>query len=89
MMTTTLNSFLAGVIFMGCLAIAFHFLRLWRRTHDRLFAFFLTAFLVLAFERVVLVIVSAQNEFAPFVYIVRLVAFAIIIIGVVDKNRKP
>ena len=82
-----LNSFLSGAIFMACLTVALHFLRLWRRTHERLFAFFLTAFIVLAAERVVLITVSPQTELAPFVYVVRLIAFSVIIAGVVDKNR--
>ncbi|MDB6154492.1 MAG: conserved rane protein of unknown function [Chthoniobacteraceae bacterium] len=83
----TLSTFLSGAIFMGCVSVALHFLRLWRRTGDRLFAFFIAAFAVLALERVVLVTVSPQNELAPFVYIVRLIAFAIIIAGVIEKNR--
>jgi hypothetical protein len=82
-----LPSFLSGAIFLACIAVALHFLRLWRRTGDRLFAFFLAAFAALACERVVLALVPAQNEFAPFVYLVRLAAFAIIIAGVIDKNR--
>ena len=82
-----LSSFLSGAIFMGCFAIALHFLRLWRRTGDRLFGYFLGAFLMLAAERVVLAVVSAQNEFAPYVYLVRLIAFGLIIAGVIDKNR--
>ena len=82
-----LNSFLSGAIFMACLAVALHFLRLWRRTGDRLFAFFLAAFVALALERVALASLSAQNEFTPFVYAVRLVAFVLIIAAVIDKNR--
>lgn len=82
-----LISFLSGAIFMACLAVALHFARLWRRTGDRLFAFFLTAFVVFAAERVVLALVPAHNEFAPFVYLVRLIAFGLIIAGVIDKNR--
>lgn len=82
-----LSTVLSGVIFMTSIAVALHFLRLWRRTGDRLFSCFLAAFVALAFERVVLVLVLAQNEFAPFVYLVRLAAFAIVIAGVIDKNR--
>ena len=82
-----LNAFLSGAIFLGCLAIALHFLRLWRRTGDRLFVFFLAAFLTFAGERLVLLAVPAHNEFAPFVYLVRLAAFGLIIAGVIDKNR--
>jgi hypothetical protein len=82
-----LTSFLSGAIFMGCIAIALHFLRLWRRTRDRLFAYFLCAFAALALERIALTVVNAQDEFAPFVYLVRMVAFGLIIAAVVDKNR--
>ncbi len=82
-----LNSFLTGAIFMVCLAIAMHFLVLWRRTGDRLFAFFLTAFLTLAVERAILAVISPLYEYAPFVYLVRLLAFGFIIAGVIDKNR--
>jgi hypothetical protein len=82
-----LNSFLSGAIFMACLAIALHFHALWRRTGDRLFGFFLAAFIALAVERIVLSSVSAQNEYAPFVYLVRMVAFGLITAGVIDKNR--
>ena len=82
-----LNSFLSGAIFMACLAVAAHFLHLWKRSGDRFFAFFLTAFIVLAIERVVLVAVTPHYEFAPFVYLVRLLAFGFIVVGVIDKNR--
>ena len=49
-----LSSFLSGAIFIACLAVALHFLRLWRRTGDRLFAYFLAAFVAFGAERVVL-----------------------------------
>ena len=82
-----LDSFLFGAVFMACVAVALHFLRLWRRTRDRLFAFFFAAFIALAAERIILAALSAQNEFAPFVYLVRLLAFILIIAGVIEKNR--
>lgn len=72
---------------MACVAVALHFLRLWHRTGDRLFAYFLAAFVALALERVVLAAMPVQNEYAPFVYLVRLGAFALIIAGIVEKNR--
>jgi hypothetical protein len=40
-----------------------------------------------AVERVVLVVISPMDEFAPFVYLVRLLAFGFIIAGLIDKNR--
>jgi ABC-type Co2+ transport system permease subunit len=83
-----LGSFLSGAIFMGCVAITLHFLRLWRRTGDRLFAYFLCAFAALALERVALAVVRPQDEFEPFVYLVRMAAFGLIIAAVIDKNRQ-
>lgn len=83
----TLNTFLSGAICMACFVIALHFLQLWRRTGDRLFAFFLLAFLSLAIERVVQLGISGQNEYGPYVYLVRLVGFGLIVAGVIDKNR--
>jgi hypothetical protein len=84
---TTLNVFLSGAICMACLVIALHFLQLWRRTRDRLFVFFLAAFVALAAERVVQLGVSAENEYGPYIYVARLVAFGLIAAGVIDKNR--
>ena len=81
--------FLHGAICMACFTIALFFFRFWRRTADRLFFIFGAAFLLLMFERVVLVTIGASHEFAPFVYLVRLLAFVLIIIGIIDKNRRP
>ena len=83
-----LKHFLSGAICMACVAIALFFFRFWRRTSDRLFLVFSAAFVLLMIERVLLVSISASHEFAPYVYVVRLLAFALIIAAVVDKNRK-
>jgi hypothetical protein len=82
-----LRQFLNGAITFGFLVAAVFFLRFWRRSAERLFAMFAAAFFVLAIERVILALVSPENEFRSFVYIVRLVAFVLIIIAIVDKNR--
>jgi hypothetical protein len=83
-----LNSFLAGAAIVSLLVIALFFLRFWKRTHDRLFLFFASAFFVLMIERIVRVLMPVENEWAPFVYTVRLFAFVLIIVAIVDKNRR-
>ena len=83
-----LKPFLSGAICMACFAIALFFYRFWRRTSDRLFLAFSAAFLLLMIERILLVSVDTSHEFAPYVYVVRLLAFTLIITAVVDKNRK-
>jgi hypothetical protein len=82
-----LNQFLNGAIMFGFLIAALFFLRFWRRSAERLFAIFAAAFFVQAIERVVLAVIRPENEFRPYVYFVRLLAFALIIIAIIDKNR--
>jgi hypothetical protein len=83
-----LNQFLAGAAIISLLVIALFFIRFWKKTHDRLFLFFASAFFVLMSERIVRALMPVETEWAPYVYTVRLVAFVLIIVGVVDKNRR-
>ena len=84
-----MKPFLHGATCMACFTIALFFFRFWRRTTDRLFFVFGTAFLLLMAERVVLVTIDTSHEFAPYVYLVRLFAFALISGAIIDKNRRP
>jgi hypothetical protein len=63
------------------------FLRFWRQTADRLFVFFALAFLLLATSWLALAVFDPTDETRPYVYAIRLVAFALIIAATVDKNR--
>ena len=80
--------FVFGAICMACFTIMLFFIRFWRRTNDRLFLLFAAAFALLMVERIVLVAIDTSHEFAPYVYVCRLLAFGLIIAGIVDKNRK-
>jgi hypothetical protein len=84
-----LNQFFAGAASVSLLVIAMFFFRFWKRTRDRLFLFFASAFLILMLERLIRASMEIETEWAPYVYMVRLAAFVVIIIGVVDKNRHP
>jgi hypothetical protein len=81
--------FLSGAISMACLTIALFFLRFWRQTGDRLFVIFAAAFGLLMVERLMLATVSTSHELAPYIYVMRLFAFLLIMGAVVDKNRRP
>jgi uncharacterized protein DUF5985 len=83
-----LNSFLAGAAIVSLLVIVLFFLRFWSRTRDRLFLFFAGAFVFMILERIVRAVMEVENEWAPYVYLLRLAAFVLIIIAVVDKNRR-
>lgn len=82
-----MNDFIFGAIMTAYLVAGMFFLRFWRRTHDRLFAMFGIAFLVLAAQRVGLLLAADSAERVTFWYVVRLLAFLLIILAIVDKNR--
>lgn len=80
--------FLSGMIGAAYLIVGLFFLRFWRNTGDRLFAFFAAAFWILALQRVILAFFDTTVENVAYVYLVRLVAFSLILIAIIDKNRK-
>jgi hypothetical protein len=61
--------------------------RFWRQSADSLFALLGTAFWLLALSWGLLAFVSPTQESRPYVYGIRLVAFAMVIVGIVQKNR--
>lgn len=87
-MMTTLVTFLHGTVAMGCAIVAMFFLRFWRQSADRLFLFFASAFAILAVDYVLLGLLSAATEWRVPVFLVRLSAFLIILLGIADKNRR-
>ena len=86
--THSLHLMMAGAVVMGCLVVALLFLRSWRRTRDRLFLMFALAFAVLAVQRAIVAdaVGSAEDAQAHF-YILRLIAFLLILAAILDKNR--
>jgi hypothetical protein len=82
-----MNDFLSGAVMMGAAAVATYFLRSWLRTRDRLFILFSAAFALLSLERWFLVLIGHENELGSLVYLVRLGAFVLILLAIVDKNR--
>lgn len=79
--------FMSGVLAAGYAVVAVFFLRFWRRTRDRLFGFFAAAFVLLLVQRVALALATDLVGNADWYYVVRLAAFALIIIAILDKNR--
>lgn len=78
---------LAGALAMGFGTAAVYFLRFWRETHDRLFALFALAFAVMAANRVQLALATLRGSHREELYWIRVVAFALIIVAILDKNR--
>jgi hypothetical protein len=77
---------LAGAIVMGYIVAGLFFLKYWRRTHDALLGCFAAAFFILALQRAALALVADQ-EAQTGLYVLRLVAFMLILVGIWHKNR--
>jgi hypothetical protein len=63
------------------------FIRFWRESRDALFAFFGVAFWLLALSWGILAFFDVREESQPYVYGLRLIAFLLLIIGMIAKNR--
>ncbi len=80
-------AFLNGVAMAASLGVGLFFLRMWRESRDRFFALFGLAFWILALNWLALLWASPAAEHRHYVYAIRLVAFALILAAIVDKNR--
>lgn len=83
----TLYDFLSGAIVFGFAVCALLFLRFWRRTRDELFLAFALAFMLLGIGQTILALANIQDEERGSVYLIRLVAFLLILVAIVRKNR--
>jgi uncharacterized membrane protein HdeD (DUF308 family) len=83
----SLELFLSGALCMGYAIAALFFLRFWRDNGDRLFAYFAAAFGLLVVQRLALALFPGTSDQTSWMYLLRLLAFVLIIIAVVDKNR--
>ena len=81
-----LNQFVLGAVVMACGVAGLFFLRFYRKTRDRLFAIFAIAFWVLGLNWLALAF-TAQDEIRTALYVVRLLAFLMILFGILMKNR--
>lgn len=83
-----IQAFVSGALMLGFTALGCFFYEFFRRTRDRLFLFFAIAFVLLAIERLVLVLVTPDNEIHFLVYTVRLCAFVSLAYGIWDRNLR-
>jgi hypothetical protein len=81
------QEFFWGASATAAWTIGLFFLGYWRDTRDRLFGFFAAAFWLMAATWLVLAIARPSDETRPYVFLLRLAAFLLIAIAIVDKNR--
>lgn len=84
-----MNELLAGGIATASLLAGLFFFRFWRSTRDRFFLFFALSFAIEGVNRFVLYSVAGLDDNSPIYYLIRLVAYGLILAAIIDKNRKP
>jgi hypothetical protein len=83
-----MHEYLWGMLTMATSMAALFFLRYWRIGRERLFLFLSFAFITLGASWAALAMVRPSYEHRNVVYLLRLLAFAVIMIGIADKNRR-
>ncbi len=79
--------FFSGVLAGSYAIAALFFFKFWRQTRDRLFAYFCAAFALLVVQRIVLGATVGTGVDPAVYYLIRLTAFLLILVAIVEKNR--
>ena len=81
-----LAGFLLGVIATSSITAGIFFLKFWKHTRDSLFLAFGLAFIIEGLNRIAVLTVAHPNEGGPWIYLVRLLAFLLILAAILRKN---
>lgn len=83
-----MNSLLSGGVATASIIAGVFFLRFWRSSGDRFFLYFALSFLIEGVNRFVLYLSVGLQEDAPAYYVIRLIAYGLIVYAIVAKNRE-
>lgn len=83
-----MNDLLMGAIAVGSLLTGLFFFRFWHQTRDSFFLCFAGSFWLEAGNRMALALVDHADEQEPLFYLVRLVAYGLILAAIWQKNRR-
>ena len=81
-----MNDILVGAIAMASLAISMVFTRYWRNTGDRFFLYFALSFAIEGAHRIYSSAAQSLNEETALHYVIRLVAYGLILWAIFEKN---
>lgn len=82
-----LYDFLSGAAAFGFFVCALFFARFWRRTREQLFLAFALSFALLGIGQTVIALAQLPTEEKGALYLIRLVAFLLILVAIYRKNR--
>ena len=81
-----LEGFLLGIIAATSFAASLYFLKFWRKTRDSFFLLFAASFFIESLNRAATLFIAHPNKGNPWIYLVRLFAFLLILAAIVKKN---
>ena len=84
----TVYAFLSGAVTLGFFIAGLFFFRFWRQTSDSLFGAFAAAFWLLAVNQALLVLAEVPVEERSWLYLLRLMAFVVILLAIGAKNKR-
>ena len=82
-----MDQFLSGTVVMGFAVACLLFLSYWRRTRQNLFLTFAASFFLLSVNYAWLALTNIPVEERSPLFLVRLLAFGLIIVAIVQSNR--
>lgn len=83
-----MSQMLTGAIVMASFVAGLFFFRYWRSTRDRFFLYFALSFWIEAADRVAFGLLGPRSEFEPLFYGIRVLAYGLIVVAILQKNRK-
>lgn len=81
-----IEGFLLGMVATASLTAGVFFLKFWRDTRDSFFLAFAASFLIEGLNRCGVMLLEKPNEGSPWTYLVRLLAFLLILGAILKKN---
>lgn len=82
-----MNDMLVGAIVVASAVAGLFFLRFWKTSGDRFFLYFSLSFFIEGGNRLLLGTLKTYSEDAPWCYLIRLLAYSLILWAIFDKNR--
>ena len=82
-----MNELMMGGIAVGSLAAGLFFFRFWHQTRDRFFLYFAASFWIEGLSRGAFSHVPGTSEQEWYYYVVRVVAYGLILVAIWQKNR--
>lgn len=81
-----INSLLVGAFSMASGLVSLFFFRFWKNTGDRFFLLFALSFALEALSRFIVEFAHLHDQ-KPHIYLIRLIAYILILWAIYDKNR--